>query len=139
RVLTRPPRRAPLRPGRSGTPRVALHTVTLDDDGALLHGLADTHQGLVVAGFGVGHVSSELAPLLGELAGRIPVVLTSRTGGGSVLRHTYGAIGSETDLQRRGLINGGLLDPYKARVLLRLLLSGGAGRGEVVKAFALAR
>jgi L-asparaginase len=66
----------------------------------------------------------------------MPVVLTSRTGSGSVLRHTYGAIGSEADLQRRGLINGGLLDPYKARILLRLLLAGGAEREAVTAAFA---
>ncbi|WP_433553229.1 hypothetical protein ACQP08_08000 [Micromonospora zamorensis] len=45
-------------------------------------------------------------------------------------------MGSETDLQRRGLLNGGLLDPYKARVLLRLLLAGGADSDEVNAALA---
>ncbi|MFC7309722.1 asparaginase [Streptomyces monticola] len=143
RILTRPPRRAPLGTGECENIRVALHTVTLDDDGAQLAGLADTHQGLVVAGFGVGHVPSALAPVLGALATRIPVVLTSRTGGGSVLSHTYGSVGSETDLQRRGLINGGLLDPYKARVLLRLLLANDANdandanQNAIAKAFLL--
>ncbi|MFC0601774.1 asparaginase [Streptomyces palmae] len=116
--------------------RVALYTVTLDDDGALLEGLADTHQGLVVAGFGVGHVSSALAPVFGALAERIPVVLTSRCGAGSVLRQTYGAVGSERDLLRRGLINAGLLDPYKARILLRLLLAAGVDREAITAAFA---
>ncbi|MCP9210254.1 asparaginase [Streptomyces sp. NEAU-Y11] len=140
RVLTTPPRHAP-RPvpaaaQEGDTPRVALYTVSLDDDGVLLDGLADTHQGLVVAGFGVGHVPGTLAPVLGALAERVPVVLTSRSGSGSVLRHTYGAVGSETDLRRRGLIDGGLLDPYKARVLLRLLLAGGADREAVTAAFA---
>ena len=140
RVLVRPDRRDPL-PAPAGTTafdaaRVALHTVTLDDDGLLLTGLERTHQGLVVAAFGVGHVSSELAPVLGGLTAHMPVVLTSRSGSGSVLRHTYGAVGSETDLQRRGLLNGGLLDPYKARVLLRLLLANGAGRDEIAAAFA---
>ncbi|MGW2857893.1 hypothetical protein ACWDAZ_40985 [Streptomyces sp. NPDC001215] len=42
-----------------------------------------------------------------------------------------------TGLQRRGLVNGGLLDPYKARVLLRLLLALGADRTAVTDAFAL--
>lgn len=140
RILVRPSRRE-LLPARTETARldatrVALYSVTLDDDGVLLDGLAETHHALVVAGFGVGHVPSALAPVLGALAERIPVVLTSRTGSGSVLRHTYGAVGSETDLLRRGLINGGLLDPYKARVLLRLLLAAGAGRDEVAAAFA---
>ncbi len=139
RVLARPERLRPLPwplTARVEATRVALYTVSLDDDGALLRGVADTHDGLVVAGFGVGHVPASMAPVLGELAGRIPVVLTSRTGSGSVLRHTYGAIGSETDLQRRGLVNGGLLDPFKARVLLRLLLAAGTDKAELAEAFA---
>ena len=140
RILTRPARQDGV-PGRAepadlDAARVALYTVTLDDDGVLLSGLADTHQGLVVAGYGVGHVPAALAPVLGELAERIPVVLTSRTGSGSVLRNTYSSVGSESDLLGRGLIDGGFLDPYKARVLLRLLLATGEGQDEIIGAFA---
>ena len=139
RLLTRLLRTQPLPvPDRDrlGARRVALHVVSLEDDGDRLDGLADTHEGLVVAGFGVGHVPAALAPRLGALAERIPVVLTSRTGGGSVLRHTYGAPGSEVDLLRRGLVNGGLLDPYKARILLRLLLAAGSDRAAIAREFA---
>jgi L-asparaginase len=155
RVLALPPRRPALPlPGAwhegagfsDGGPdpfavaRVALHTVVLDeaDDTltAALEALAASAQGLVVAGFGVGHVPGRIVPALEGLAARMPVVLASRTGAGPVLRHTYGAPGSETDLQRRGLINAGQLDPYKARVLLRVLLAGGAERARIEAAFA---
>ena len=115
--------------------RIALYTTTFDDDGALLDGIADTHNGIVVAGFGVGHVPSALAPVLGKLVAKMPVVLTSRTGAGPVLASTYGAIGSERDLRERGLIGGGFLHPYKARVLLRLLVAAGARRDEIAATF----
>ncbi|SBT68043.1 L-asparaginase [Micromonospora sediminicola] len=138
RVLTRPPRHAPL-PAvdreRLAATRVALHTVTLDDDVAVLDAVAAGRDGLVVAGFGVGHVPPAFAPALGALAGRMPVVLTSRTGAGSVLRDTYGAVGSERDLRRRGLVDGGLLDPYKAKVLLRLLLATDVDPTAITEAF----
>ncbi|MHA7957851.1 asparaginase [Streptomyces sp. L500] len=141
RMLLTPSRHEPLPAGldreRLADTRVALHVVTLDDDGTQLQGLEATHRGLVVAGFGVGHVPGALAPRLGALAEHMPVVLTSRTGSGPVLRHTYSAPGSETDLRRRGLIDSGFLDPYKARVLLRLLLAAGAGRDGIAEAFAL--
>ncbi|MCC3777939.1 asparaginase [Streptomyces sp. UNOB3_S3] len=141
RMLLTPPRYEPLPAGfgreRLEDARVALHVVTLDDDGVRLQGLEATHRGLVVAGFGVGHVPGALAPRLGALTEHMPVVLTSRTGSGPVLRHTYSAPGSETDLRRRGLIDGGFLDPYKARVLLRLLLAAGAGHDDIAEAFAL--
>ena len=139
RILSVPPRRTrlaiPSHEALAGA-RVALHTAVLDEQGDELDGIRERYQGLVVAGLGVGHVTSRLVPALGDLAARMPVVLTSRAGAGPVLRHTYGAAGSEIDLQARGLINGGLLHPYKARVLLRLLLADGADRERVAAAFA---
>lgn len=134
RILARPLRRRPLQSpdrGRVQATKVALYTVTLDDDGVLLDGVAPTHHGLVLAGFGVGHVPAPMAPRLGTLAKQLPVILTSRTGAGAVLRQTYGAPGSEADLQRRGLLNAGMLDPYKARVMLRLLLAVGADKAVI--------
>src|SRR5215475_6447557 len=115
--------------------RVGLYTVSYDDDGALLYHVGDAYQGLVVAAFGVGHVPSWIAPALGDLAERMPVVLTSRTGSGSVLTNTYRAVGSETDLAQRGLVSGGLLSPAKARVLLRTLLAAGRTRDDIAEAF----
>jgi L-asparaginase len=114
--------------------RVPLITVTLGDDDGLLDLLSEV-DGLVVAAMGVGHVPQQLVPGLEALAARIPVVLASRTGAGSVLTNTYAFPGSEHDLITRGLIPAGYLDPLKSRILLRHLLSTNATRDTITAAF----
>lgn len=116
--------------------KIALYTVTLDDDALLLAGPDHSHQGLVVAGFGVGHVPAAMVAALVEINDVMPVVFTSRTGAGATLATTYGGPGSERDLLSRGLMGGGFLHPYKARVLLRLLVAAGATRADIATAFA---
>jgi L-asparaginase len=114
---------------------VPLVITALDDDGWWLPAVkASGAGGLVIEGLGGGHVPGRLFDDLVELAGQIPVLLTSRTGRGTVLTSTYGGFrGSETTLIEGGLIAAGTLDGLKARVLLSLLLATGAEREVITK------
>jgi L-asparaginase len=112
-------------PGRS--PRIALLETYLGDDGDLLRLVVDAgYDGVVIGGFGVGHVSAATADIVSKAVDAGPVVLASRTGAGTVLSHTYGFTGSEQDLIARGVIPAGWLDGRKARILLWSLLATGA-------------
>jgi L-asparaginase len=93
------------------------------------------YAGLILEGFGGGHVPAPVVPALADLATRLPVVLASRTGGGEMLQETYGFPGSERDLLSRGLIPAGFLDGLKARILVSLLLASGTDLAGVRKAF----
>jgi L-asparaginase len=122
--------------GDAGDRPVALYHVALGDDGRLLPKLEEEgYTGLVVEAMGGGHVPSAMAETLEDLASRMPVVLASRTGGGEVLRSTYGFVGSEIDLLDRGLIYASHLDGRKARLLLTLLLRSGATKEEIAETF----
>ncbi|HEU5472798.1 MAG TPA: asparaginase [Actinophytocola sp.] len=115
--------------------RVGVVPMALGDDGELLRRVGDGFDGLVLAGVGAGHVPEGVVPDVTALAARIPVVLASRAGAGAMLTHTYSYPGSELDLIGRGLIPSGFLDPYKARVLLHLLLADGASRAGITATF----
>ena len=116
--------------------RTGLVTMVLGDDGAVLDVADGRFDGVVVAGYGGGHMPATVVGRLDALARRIPVVLAARTGSGMVLARTYGYPGSERDLRERGLIGTGFLDPIKARLLLHLLLAAGATRDEIAAGFA---
>ena len=125
-------------PSTASWPEVALVTTTLGDTGVGLEGLSAHLNGLVVAAMGVGHVPFAMVPVLESIASRIPVVLASRTGSGSVLTHTYGFPGSEADLIGRGLTPAGMLTPLKARLLLQAVLAAGGSAQDVADSFAAA-
>jgi L-asparaginase len=137
-VLLARPARLPSLPGdrRPGPVRVGLVTMTLGDDGELLQAAAGRFDGLVIAAFGVGNIPAKVVPVAAELAGRVPVVLATRTGAGSVLARSSGFSGAENELLSHGLISAGFLDPLKARLLLHVLLSRNASREQVATAFA---
>jgi L-asparaginase len=105
-------------------PKVAIITSALGDETLLLDKIASLgYGGVVIEGFGGGHVPAGVVSSIEILAARIPVVLASRTGAGEVLRDTYGFAGSERDLLSRGAISAGPLDGLKAKILLSLVLS----------------
>jgi L-asparaginase len=95
-------------------------------DGLIVDAIADRVDGLVVAGTGVGHVAGPLAEaMMRVVASGRPVVLTSRCADGQVLEHTYGGLGSETQLLSEGVHSGGSLSAVKARLRLAFGLSAG--------------
>lgn len=91
--------------------------------------------GVVVEGFGAGHLRPDEVDTVTALADRIPVVLASRTGAGEGYRGTYGFPGSERDLLARGVLSGGALDGPRARLLLALGLAASLDRSAIAAAF----
>ncbi|TWG99389.1 L-asparaginase [Nocardioides sp. J9] len=99
--------------------RVPLLATWLGDDGFVLDAIRpDEVAGVVVAGFGAGHVSAAMAEAVGRMAAHVPVVFATRTGSGPTGRAMYGYPGAEIDLVARGAVGAGWLSPVKARLLL---------------------
>jgi L-asparaginase len=130
--------RTPCLSAKDGPPApVALIKMSMGDDGRLLKSLPDLgYSGAVIEGMGAGHVLAEVAPILGELATKMPVVLASRAMTGPVFTKTYGYPGAEIDLIKRGLVPAGYLSGLKARLLLSLVMRDRNGAGKVAEAFA---
>lgn len=106
--------------------KIALLEATLAADTLLLEQLLPLgYEGLVIAGFGAGHVSASWSNVLARIATKIPVLVGTRTGSGPTAQCTYGFEGGEIGLIRNGLRMCGLLCPRKARLLLWLLAGSG--------------
>ncbi|NIX94318.1 asparaginase [Pseudomonas fulva] len=102
--------------------RVALLESCLGADVDLLLAVKELkYEGLVIAGFGAGHVSESWSAALGRIAPMLPVIVATRTGSGSTARGSYGFVGGEIDLQAKGIHMAGRLCPRKCRILLWLL------------------
>lgn len=105
------------------TQKIALLEASLGADTLLLENILELgYDGLVIAGFGAGHVCASWAKVIETIARKIPVIIATRTGSGSTAQSTYGFIGSEMDLIRKGASMAGFLCPRKTRILLWLLV-----------------
>lgn len=136
RIVTTPVNQEKFSIDEKSIPHVGLLKVGIGDDGRLLSLIGDAgFQGLVIEGFGGGHVTEAMVEELTRLEKTIPVVLASRAGRGEVLRNTYGFPGSEEDLIKRGLIPSGWLDGLKSRVLLSVLLAANKNKREIASIF----
>ncbi|CAN5764568.1 asparaginase [soil metagenome] len=125
--------------GSSAQP-VALLWMGLDEPGHLIEALLGApdhlgYRGVVLGAMGGGHLPERLAALAPRLAAAMPTVVSSRAGGGAMLRHTYGGPTSEISLREAGLIWGGRLHPLKARVLVETCLRAGLDRAAISGVF----
>lgn len=130
--------RKPTYPVDDGNPApVALLKIAMGFDARIIRAMPDPlgYAGLVIEGMGAGHVPADVAPVFGELAQRMPVILASRSMTGPVFTKTYGYPGAEIDLISRGLIPAGYLSGLKARLLLGILLRTRKDRASIDAAF----
>jgi L-asparaginase len=103
-------------------PWIPILKPALGDDGRIIrHVMSSGIDGVVVELAGAGHCSTSIADILAEHAHKIPVVFASRVDRGRLLSNTYGQLGGEIDLIKRGLVSALDLDALKARVLLMFL------------------
>ncbi len=108
---------------------IPILTASLGDADILLKALLDKRfeelDGLIISGLGDGDVPSSWVPLLKKLLkANVPVVLTSRYPDG-IVQATENYEGSASQLLEIGLINGGMLSPYQARIKLAVGMSAG--------------
>lgn len=123
RYVRPPAQRTVLPLPQQTTQKVAMLEASLSADTLFLENILELgYDGLVIGGFGAGHVSQSWAEVIENIAKKIPVIIATRTGSGSTAQSSYGFIGGEMDLIRKGASMAGFLCPRKARVLLWLLI-----------------
>lgn len=105
---------------------VPLLLATAGAPDRVLHSALAGADGLVVAGFGLGHVPGSWVPVLGDAVRRgVPVVMATRTSSGPVGGRYLGAGGDE-DVRAAGILSAGYRSPYAARIELLCALGAGA-------------
>ena len=106
---------------------IPILTAGLGDNDLILRSLLDKKfqelDGLIISGLGDGDVPSLWVPLLRKiLRSDIPIVLTSRYPYG-IVQITEDYEGSTSQLLGMGIINGGMLSAYQARIKLAVGLA----------------
>src|SRR5690625_2909055 len=109
-------------------PRVATIVAGLGEELSLLDGLpADSLDGLVIAGVGMGHVSAAAVPRVARLiSDGVPVVVATRVATSGTSPRHYDYPGSEVDLIENGAVMAGAWTPQQGRLLLQVLRGVGA-------------
>ncbi|MDE3239051.1 MAG: asparaginase [Paracoccaceae bacterium] len=124
-LRVRAPRRPHLaRPSGGKLPFVPILKQGFADEPRLIDAAMASGAAAIVAELaGGGHAMVSWADALQQAAKSIPVIFSSRTRGGRILSKTYGQLGAEMDLIRRGLVPAGDLDAVKARLLMAILIA----------------
>jgi L-asparaginase len=115
--------------------RVAIVTSVLGDDGELLGEVAASHDGVVLAALGAGHLSPSALAELRTAVAQIPVVVTCRPERASMLFSTYGFEGSEADVRATGAVCAPFLSPPAARIVLLCCLGAGLDGAATARVF----
>jgi L-asparaginase len=115
---------------------VPILSAALGEDGALLRTAGQTADGVVVEGFGAGHLTPGMLHALREVVERVPVVITVAPERGSMMHATYGFEGSERDVRASGAVCAPFLSARAARIALLCCLGAGLGRDEIASALA---
>lgn len=103
--------------GLTTLPKVGIAYFSVEADPGVLDYMAENFDGIVVAGAGSGCMSEAWTKKLGELESKnIPVVRTSRIANGNIAGDDYFD-------HYKNMIVGSNLAPYKARILLQLVLT----------------
>lgn len=122
-------------PKTGDIPQIAIIESALGDDATMIQLIKNSpFEGLIISSYGAGHVSIDMMKGLEDL--EIPVIIASRTGSGKTATKTYGYYGSETTLQDNGCVMSGWLSPYKARILLIILMANKIEKAKIKKIFA---
>lgn len=113
--------------------KVGFYESLLDGDYNLLKMMLedDHYRGIVIAGFGAGHVSQDEMNVIKQRSTQKPIIVASRTYSGSTASKTYGFSGSEVDLANNGVQMAKWLNPRQARLLLWGLIAANKSNAEI--------